>query len=173
MPARLTIQADRLVTENWNRPTRSGPIDPENFRPDPKNPLIASFFVNAGLADTLGSGVRNLYKYTHIYSGQDPQLIEGDIFTTIIPLTRPTLPSTLPDGSVDGSVDVLIGDGLSESDRIVLQAIRSDPTLTIKRMVKFTGVSERQIARSLIQLQDNGFLRREGGDRYGNWVVID
>ncbi|MCL2483750.1 MAG: putative DNA binding domain-containing protein, partial [Propionibacteriaceae bacterium] len=45
MPARLTIERDRLVTENWNRPLRSGPIDPDNFRPEPKNPLIAKVFV--------------------------------------------------------------------------------------------------------------------------------
>jgi ATP-dependent DNA helicase RecG len=55
MPARVTIEQDRLVTDNWNRPLQPGPIDPKNFKPDPKNPLIASFFVNAGLADTLGT----------------------------------------------------------------------------------------------------------------------
>ncbi|MDR2975315.1 MAG: hypothetical protein LBV00_11510 [Propionibacteriaceae bacterium] len=88
MPASLTIEQDRLVTENWNRHLRPGPIDPGNLKPDPKNPPIASFFVNATLADTLDSGVRNLYRYTRLYSGQDPQLIEGDVCTTVIPLGR-------------------------------------------------------------------------------------
>jgi ATP-dependent DNA helicase RecG len=36
----------------------------------------------------LGSGVKNLFKYSKVYSGQDPQLIEGDIFKTIIPLSK-------------------------------------------------------------------------------------
>jgi len=132
MPARLTIQADRLVTENWNRPGRSGPIDPDNFRPDPKNPLIASFFVNAGLADTFGSGVRNLYKYTRIYSNQDPQLIDGDIFTTIIPLTRPTGTSNVPVGV---PVDVSVGTELTDSALRVVQALRSNPRLTTTQLV--------------------------------------
>ncbi|MDR1183190.1 MAG: hypothetical protein LBK67_00150, partial [Coriobacteriales bacterium] len=48
----------------------------------------ARFFVNIGFADTLGSGVRNLYRYSKIYSGKEPELIEGDIFQTIIPLNR-------------------------------------------------------------------------------------
>ena len=61
-------------------------IDPNNFIPEPKNPIIARFFVNIGRADKLGSGVRNLYKYTKIYSGGEPELIEGDIFKTIVPL---------------------------------------------------------------------------------------
>ena len=37
--------------------------------------------------DELGSGVRNIYKYNKIYSGADPDFIEGDVFKTIIPLT--------------------------------------------------------------------------------------
>ena len=32
------------------------------------------------MADELGSGVRNLFKYTKIYSGADPELIEDNIF---------------------------------------------------------------------------------------------
>jgi hypothetical protein len=52
-----------------------------------KNPITARFFVNIGYADELGSGMRNLYRYTRIYTnGAEPELIEGDIFRTIIPL---------------------------------------------------------------------------------------
>jgi ATP-dependent DNA helicase RecG len=42
--------------------------------------------MNNGRADQLGSGIRNLYKFTKLYSGGEPELIEGDIFKTIIPL---------------------------------------------------------------------------------------
>ena len=54
----------------------------EAFSPYPKNPLLASFFVNIGRADTLGSGMRNLYKYTKLYSHAEPILTEGDVFKT-------------------------------------------------------------------------------------------
>jgi ATP-dependent DNA helicase RecG len=49
---------------------------------------LAWFFVNIGRADYMGSGIRNLYKYTKIYSGGEPELIEGDIFRIIIPLSE-------------------------------------------------------------------------------------
>ena len=39
-----------------------------------------------GLADELGSGVRNMTKYTKIYSGGIPEFKEDDIFRTTIPL---------------------------------------------------------------------------------------
>jgi ATP-dependent DNA helicase RecG len=85
-PAKIVIESDRIYAENWNRSNRYGRIDPKDFTPDPKNPIISRFFVNIGRADKLGSGVRNLYKYTKIYSGGEPELIEGDIFKTIVPL---------------------------------------------------------------------------------------
>ncbi|MDR2355331.1 MAG: putative DNA binding domain-containing protein [Clostridiales Family XIII bacterium] len=85
-PARVIIERDRIVTDNRCLPKYPGKLDAETFMPQPKNPLIANFFVNIGYADTLGSGVRNLYKYTKIYSGGEPELIEGDVFRTIVPL---------------------------------------------------------------------------------------
>ena len=84
--ARIIIEQDRIFAENWNRPSRHGRLTLEDFKPDSKNPLLAQFFINIGRADRLGSGIRNLYKYTRIYSGDEPQLIESDVFTTIIPL---------------------------------------------------------------------------------------
>jgi ATP-dependent DNA helicase RecG len=84
--AKIVVEEERLFAENWNRSSRHGRIDPNNFTPHAKNPLLAWFFVNIGRADWMGSGIRNLYKYTEIYSGGEPELIEGDVFRTIIPL---------------------------------------------------------------------------------------
>ncbi|SDY98329.1 RNA-binding domain-containing protein [Tindallia californiensis] len=86
-PAKLVIEKDRVYIENSNKPHGNGIIDPENFSPYPKNPTIAKLFKEIGWVDELGSGVRNIYKYNRIYSGADPEFIEGDVFKTIIPLT--------------------------------------------------------------------------------------
>lgn len=56
------------------------------FAPFPKNPAISKVFREIGLADELGSGMRNTYKYTQLYSGGEPKFVEGDVFRTIIPL---------------------------------------------------------------------------------------
>ncbi|MGL5616261.1 MAG: RNA-binding domain-containing protein [Sarcina sp.] len=85
-PAKLIIEEDRVFTENSNKPNRHGEIDPESFSPFPKNPIIAKVFKEIGWVDELGSGVRNIYKYSKIYSGKNPSLIEEDIFKIIIPL---------------------------------------------------------------------------------------
>ena len=62
------------------------------MEPNPKNPIIASFFRNIGWSDRLGSGVRNLYKYSEFYSGQKPGFIESDVFRIIVPLDESYLP---------------------------------------------------------------------------------
>ena len=85
-PAKLIIEKDVLRTENWSKSRFNGPLSIETFSPYPKNPLLASFFVNIGRADTLGSGMRNLYKYTRLYSHAEPVLTEGDVFKITIPL---------------------------------------------------------------------------------------
>ena len=84
--AQFVIEKDRMYTANANRAETGDMITPDNFRPNPKNPIIASFFRNIWLADELGSGVRNLYRYGRLYSGKEPQLIDGDVFRIIVPL---------------------------------------------------------------------------------------
>lgn len=43
-PAKLIIEKNQVKTENWNKPHIYGNIDPKNFSPYPKNPMIARFF---------------------------------------------------------------------------------------------------------------------------------
>lgn len=40
------------------------------------------------IADELGSGMRNTYKYTKLYSGGVPQFVKGDVFKTVILLNE-------------------------------------------------------------------------------------
>lgn len=84
--AKFVIERDKMYVENANRTVREGVITPENLEPNPKNPIIASFFRNIGYSDQLGSGVRNLFKYTKLYSGKDSKFQEGDVFRIIVPL---------------------------------------------------------------------------------------
>ena len=100
-PAKLVIEKDLLWTENWSKARFNGKLELDTFSPYPKNPILANFFMNIGRADTLGSGMRNLYKYTKLYSHAEPVLTEGDIFKTLIPLSNPS------DNSNDKSKNIL------------------------------------------------------------------
>ena len=84
--AKLVIEKDRFFTENSNRAQSFGALRLDAFKPVAKNPPISRVFREIGLADELGSGMRNTYKYTRLYSHADPTFVEGDIFQTIVPL---------------------------------------------------------------------------------------
>ena len=86
--AKFVIEKDRMYIENANRSAGDGIITPDNMEPNPKNPIIASFFRNIGWSDRLGSGVRNIFKYSKYYSGEEPEFIEGDVFRIIVPLNE-------------------------------------------------------------------------------------
>ena len=58
------------------------------FRSFAKNLPIAKVFREIDLADELGSGMRNSYKNTKMYSGGEPVFTEADIFMTIILLSE-------------------------------------------------------------------------------------
>ena len=42
--------------------------------------------MNIGLAEELGSGLRNLNKYSKLYSGKVPILEDGDVFRAYVPI---------------------------------------------------------------------------------------
>ena len=85
-PAWFIIEKDLMFTDNANKALNHGIITLQNLCPVAKNPIIASFFNQIGRADELGSGVRNLYKYVHLYSEADPVFDEEDVFKLTIPL---------------------------------------------------------------------------------------
>ena len=85
-PARFVIERDRMFVENACRASSGNLLTPDNFTPEPRNPIIANFFRVIGYADQLGSGVRNLFKYSKAYGGSDPQLTDGDVFRTEVSL---------------------------------------------------------------------------------------
>ena len=83
-PAKLIIERGQVRTENSNKPNGFGALNPANFTPFPKNPVIGAFFREIHRADELGSGMRKLMRYGKAYGGADPQMIEGDIFRIIV-----------------------------------------------------------------------------------------
>lgn len=87
-PAKLIITKDAILTENANKPQMIGFIDLNNYSPYPKNPKIAGFFKEIGLAEELGSGIKNIAKYTQIYSGKSPIFKDDEIFKATIPISN-------------------------------------------------------------------------------------
>ncbi len=94
--AKMIIEKERILIENGNKAHGIGILDIKNFTPFAKNPPISKIFREIGLADELGSGMRNSLKYSILYSGKAPEFTEGDIFRIVIPLTTGALTKVGP-----------------------------------------------------------------------------
>ena len=86
--AKMVIEKERIFTENSNGAHGFGNLNLVIFEPFLETSVISKVFREIGYADELGSGMRNTYKYTRLYSGAEPQFVEGDIFRTIITLGK-------------------------------------------------------------------------------------
>lgn len=148
-PAKVIIEKDWLRTENWCIPRRHGNIMSDEFTPYPKNPLIQQFFVNIGRTDSIGSGVRNLYKYTPVYSeGGKPELIENDVFRISIPLDR------------TASEEAKEQKTLSEREQKIYNMICENIHLSVEQVM-----AELDISRSTV-FRDYGKIKKVTGATY-------
>ena len=171
-PAKLVIEKERVITENWNRPHDSGIIDPANFSPYPKNPVIAKFFKEIGRVDELGSGVRNTFKYCGIYTpGTNPQFIENDVFKTVIPLKpeQNNIVNTTNDWEEGRNK---FGEKLGESSEKILALIYSDRYISASAMAEIINISERAVEKQIAKLKEKGILKRIGPNKGGYWKII-
>ncbi len=86
---------------------RTDSLSIKTFEPFPKNPSISKVFREMGLADELGSGMRNSYKFTKLYSGAEPEFIDGDIFKIIIPLTTGAMTKVGPGTDIETNTETV------------------------------------------------------------------
>lgn len=172
--AKFVIEKDRMYVENANRAAGDGYITVDNLEPNLKNPIIAAFFRNIGYADQLGSGVRNLFKYSKYYSGQEPKFIESDIFRIIVPLDdaysfdfgQNSHPSQSNQSDQSNQKE------LSEDEIILLRLIEEYPDMTNALLAEHLGWSVSRVKYYIQKLKKLKKIRRKGTSRSGKWEVI-
>ena len=155
-PARIVIEKDRIITENANKTYHYGRISAENFTPFPKNPIIANFFNNIGRADELGSGVRNLYKYTKIYSSCEPIMFEDDVFKVEIPLNTSENTDKIPINTDKVPIN------FDERKEKIILYIKERGSITNKEACELTGLKDSSIKNLFSQMVKAGLIVPNG-----------
>ena len=168
--AKLIIERERIYTENWNRSLVHGQIDLENFTPNSKNPLIAKFFMNIGRADQLGSGIRNLYRYTKLYSGGEPELIEGDIFKTIIPL--PLANGKQANKTSRKNKQKKQANKTGERMSFIIAYIEKHDKASVDELAEALELSESRIRAILLEMVSDGVILKVGKTKSAYYVKI-
>ena len=170
-PAKMIIDDEKIIIENSNLSHGTGILDLQKFEPFPKNPSISKVFREIGIADELGSGMRNTYKYTQLYSGATPIFEEGNIFRTIIPLKKI---ATQKVGGENVAHDVAhdVAHGVAHDKEkiitIIKEKIRLNNKITRQAIADEIGVSKKTIERHMKEINN---LKYIGSGNNGYWEL--
>lgn len=156
--ARITIDADGIHTHNASRALYAGPVTPENLDPTPKNPIVANFFTQMGRSEELGSGVRNLYRCSRLYTGRFPRMSDGDSFEAFVP--TPLSAADVGSGKAAGAVLVRKRDRTAAEVEKVAAALvaRYGEVSASEIAAEVATVGERTVRRYLAGMVDEGRL---------------
>ena len=157
-PAKFVIESNRIYTENANRALLSREITPENFEPYPKNPIIASFFRNIGLADKLGSGVRNIFKYAKLYQGGTPRFLEQDVFRTTVEFATESI-----------NTNETVNETVNDIEIELIKLIQARSNITYAELAKELNLGRTTIARHIKRLIKQNVISRKGSKKSGTW----
>lgn len=174
-PAKFIIERDKIYTENSNLAHGIGELRLDRFEPFPKNPPISKVFREIGLADELGSGMRNTNKYTKLYSGGIPSFDEGDIFKITIPLKNIATAKVGPEKETVGqSVGQDVGQGVGQEEAVlqglILKLINKNNRVTKKQIAKEASVSEKTVERQMKKMTNVKYV---GRGYSGHWEIKD
>ena len=152
-PVKLIIDRTSVRTENASRALFDGRLTLADFNPMPKNPIIANVFSNIGLAEELGSGMRNLAKYARPFLGADAILEEGDVFRATIPRTK----------NVSEAMDARsLGVPKQQTLDAIASLIERLGEITVKQAASAAGVSTRTAAKYLKAFAEHGRIESDG-----------
>jgi len=162
-PAKMIIDDEKITIENSNVAHGIGALDLQKFEPFPKNPSISKVFREIGIADELGSGMRNTYKYTQLYSGKNPIFEEGDIFRTIIPLKK-----IATEKVGEKNVPHNVPHNKKELIEFIKAKVRANNKITRQAIADSAGVSVKTIQRTIKEIEN---LRYIGTGNNGHWEL--
>ena len=119
--------------------------------------------MNIGRADQLGSGIRNLYTYTKLYSGGEPELIEGDIFKTIIPLVSAS-------GKQAENKRKQVSN-TSDKKMFIVSYIKENGKVSVADLVEIIRLSEGRVRAILLEMSKEGIITKVGKTKYAHYIL--
>ena len=148
------IYNDLVETKNANKAVFIGKLFPGKFEPFPKNPNIAQIFTQMGRSEELGTGVKNVFKYSRAYSGNSNIVFnENDTFICKVPLK--------PENVTENRI------------RNILQEISKNPHISYDELTKKLKVARMTIYRDFEKLKKQNKIERIGPDKGGYWKLTD
>ena len=159
-----------------------------------RNRAVAEVFSQMGLIEGWGLGLGNIRKAAKVYGLPEPEFIEmtGTFRVNLFRNSSLLAETQSIYNGIRGSEEVqkfggdggeFGGDGgelggdekieMVASERIILQLLKENGSLTAKKLSEATGMSKRTIERIIQQLKEQRRIVRIGSARNGHWEIIE
>lgn len=127
----------------------------------PRNPLLMDLLLRAGYVEKVGSGIKRIKNTMKNYN-LDYKIDAGEFFT----LTLYRKEKYSGDN---------VGKKLSKKQRKneILNIIKNNKNITLKKLAKRFKVSEKTIERDTGELQNNNKIKYVGSKKGGHWEIVE
>ena len=138
-----------------------------------RNPVIADIFNRLRYMDRRGSGFKKIVEdyqmYANVSNGAKP-VFKSELSSFFITLPNLQYVVKGQDGTKDVTKDVIKDVTKEQAD--ILDVMRGNPNVTTAEMSQRIGLTQRHILRLIKELTDKEVIRRDGGRRYGKWMIL-
>ena len=161
--------------EIWNEGELPAGYTPETLMGQhssrPRNRNIAYAFFKAGFIDAWGRGYKKIREGFE-GAGLPMPKIESAFGGVRVTFQRNNVNNPQNDINVVKDVIKDVTKELSERQKVILELVAANSFVTTTEMSQKTGVVLRTIMRDLDDLQEKGFIKRKGGRKDGEWIII-
>ena len=162
-PNRIDVFCYGGLPEGWTTETLIG--DHQSLR---RNITLATLYHDAGFVENWAQGIRKVFRECERNGNPKPEfsLESGGL--------RVTVTSNVIDVDERIPISVVSTKTKSPTDRqkVIVRMMAANPGITISSIASELGVSPRTVKNDINALTEMGFIRREGNNRSGEWVVM-
>ena len=152
------------------------------------NPLIADAFFKAGYIETWGRGIQKICDSCKENENPLPRYeIDRNDFTVIFDAVE----GTAKDGLIyknnlnpgqntwdvehgnSKSVPQKVTEKVTETQKQILEALKSNPYITQSELAEIVGISRVHINKNMAKLQELNMIIRIGSDKSGHWEIVN
>jgi ATP-dependent DNA helicase RecG len=137
---------------------------------------VCAFLNRQGGEIVLGTGIKNVYKYSKAYFGSEIiSFKEDDVFITTVPIEHIELEANEPVNDENGPVNGPVNDENGPVNKrylFILELMTNNKNISkIDLSIKYK-VGLTTIKRDILTLKKQGLIKRIGSDKKGYWEVL-
>lgn len=143
--------------------------DIEDIPSTRRNPILADIFARIGYMERQGSGLSKIcttYENAVNYKpSMEPTFRSNRVEFTV------KLPNLNFKASKGEALNEALNEALTENQKLLLDILRNNPTITQKQMIENTALSRSTVQRVMKELTEHGYIERVGSKKSGSWIV--